>query len=304
MIKRLAFLLLLACSTANAQFTSGQILTAAQLNNAFSNVLSLSGGVLNGPLTVPTLTVTGVLNAPNISIPISGLSPVAANTVLANATGSSAAPTAFSMPSCSSSNSSLQWSNGTGFVCLTGVARTGNPLSQFAATTSAQLLGVISDETGSGSLVFGTSPTITTPNIVGTTTNNNANAGSVGEYQSNSTAGTSLTSSTAANATSITNLPAGDWDVSCAVTFAPAAGVTPTVLAAGINTTSATVPGSNLGGFVQLASGFPIAAAQVLETPTVRVSLASPTTTFCVAQSTFSGGTMTANGFIRARRVR
>lgn len=44
-----------------------------------------------------------------------------------------------------------------------GDALTANPLSQFAATTSAQLLGVISDETGTGSLVFGTSPTLVTP---------------------------------------------------------------------------------------------------------------------------------------------
>lgn len=41
-----------------------------------------------------------------------------------------------------------------------GDALTSNPLSQFASTTSAQLLGVISDETGTGALVFGTSPTI------------------------------------------------------------------------------------------------------------------------------------------------
>lgn len=34
-------------------------------------------------------------------------------------------------------------------------------LNQFASTTSLQLAGVISDETGSGSLVFGTSPTLT-----------------------------------------------------------------------------------------------------------------------------------------------
>lgn len=38
---------------------------------------------------------------------------------------------------------------------------TGSPLSQFAATTSAQLAGVLSDETGSGLLVFGTGPTLT-----------------------------------------------------------------------------------------------------------------------------------------------
>jgi len=44
-----------------------------------------------------------------------------------------------------------------------GNAQTADPLSQFAATTSLQLLGVISDETGSGALVFGTSPTLITP---------------------------------------------------------------------------------------------------------------------------------------------
>jgi len=40
---------------------------------------------------------------------------------------------------------------------------TTDKLSVHAATTSAELAGVISDETGSGSLVFGTSPTLTTP---------------------------------------------------------------------------------------------------------------------------------------------
>jgi len=52
---------------------------------------------------------------------------------------------------------------GSGTSGGSGDALTTNPLSQFAATTSAQLAGVISDETGSGALVFGTSPTLTTP---------------------------------------------------------------------------------------------------------------------------------------------
>jgi len=42
-------------------------------------------------------------------------------------------------------------------------------LAQHAATTSAELRGVISDETGTGSLVFATSPTLVTP-ILGTPT--------------------------------------------------------------------------------------------------------------------------------------
>jgi hypothetical protein len=46
---------------------------------------------------------------------------------------------------------------------------TSNKLNAFAATTSAELAGVISDETGSGSLVFATSPTLVTP-LLGTPT--------------------------------------------------------------------------------------------------------------------------------------
>jgi hypothetical protein len=45
------------------------------------------------------------------------------------------------------------------------VALTNNKLSAFAATTSAELAGVISDETGTGALVFANTPTLVTPNI-------------------------------------------------------------------------------------------------------------------------------------------
>lgn len=62
-----------------------------------------------------------------------------------------------------SNTGELTWSAGGGGGG--GDALTANPLSQFAATTSAQLAGVISDETGSGLLVFATSPTLTTPNL-------------------------------------------------------------------------------------------------------------------------------------------
>lgn len=44
-----------------------------------------------------------------------------------------------------------------------GDAITTNPLSQFASTTSLQLKGVISDETGTGALVFANSPVLVTP---------------------------------------------------------------------------------------------------------------------------------------------
>lgn len=50
-----------------------------------------------------------------------------------------------------------------------GDALTTNPLSQFAATTSLQLKNTISDETGSGALVFADTPTLVTP-LLGTPT--------------------------------------------------------------------------------------------------------------------------------------
>ena len=50
------------------------------------------------------------------------------------------------------------------------VALTTGTLGQFASTTSSALAGVISDETGSGALVFGTSPQITTSLTTGSTT--------------------------------------------------------------------------------------------------------------------------------------
>jgi len=45
------------------------------------------------------------------------------------------------------------------------VALTNNKLSAFAATSSSELAGVISDETGTGALVFANTPTLVTPNI-------------------------------------------------------------------------------------------------------------------------------------------
>jgi hypothetical protein len=452
MIRRLAPLLLIVFSSANAQqFKTGQILTAAELNNAFALVLPVTGGSLTGPLTVPTLTVTGVANIPNISVSggtisnatitggtisglsspiavasggtgantftahgvlvgsgagalaavgpgtsgqplvsggaganpsysalaLSGLAAQAANTVVANVTASSASPTAVALPSCSTGNSALQYTSATGFSCGTSFALTSGTLAQFAATTSAQLAGIISDETGSGSLVFGTNPTIgtatintptlsggtinnasvgaTTPStgafttlsasstvsgsgfssylasppaiggtaanagkfttlqatsaitpsssagIVGTNTNDNANAGSFGEYASNTTTGTSLTTTVMANATSV-SLTAGDWDVSGTVFFNPAGTTTVSGLTSGISTTSATFSG--LGTLNQLNATFGTGLGERQSTPVVRISVASTTTVYLVAQASFGTSTMTCDGFIRARRVR
>lgn len=266
-------------------------------------------------------------------------------------------------------------------------------LAQFAPTTSAALAGVMTDETGSGALVFGTSPTIssptisggsinntpvgaTTPNtgaftalsttgtatlnalstgnaaitggaiegtsvggttassgrftsltvttggagitggltmasgaitpvsttgIAGTTTNDSAAAGAFGEYQTANTAGVALTNGVPANATSI-SLTAGDWDVEGVVQFSPAGTTQFTQLIIGISATSATF--GALGTFTTLQHAFTTGASNTIPTPVVRLSLAATTTVYVVAQAGFTVSTMSASGFIRARRVR
>ena len=58
--------------------------------------------------------------------------------------------------------------NCTGLPISTGVSGLGTGVATFLATpSSANLIAAVTDETGSGALVFGTSPTITTPVLTG-----------------------------------------------------------------------------------------------------------------------------------------
>jgi hypothetical protein len=79
--------------------------------------------------------------------------------------------TSVAMPGSTSGTTTLQPSATAGTTTVTlpaatgTVALTANKLSDFAATSSAELAGVISDETGTGALVFANTPTLVTPNI-------------------------------------------------------------------------------------------------------------------------------------------
>lgn len=82
-----------------------------------------------------------------------------------------------------------------------GTALTSNKLSVFAATSSAELAGIISDETGSGALVLATNPTIVKPALDAT----NPTA----QTYSPSAAGTATCDCSLANEHRIT-MPAGN----------------------------------------------------------------------------------------------
>jgi len=118
----------------------------------------------------------------------------------------------------------------------TGLGLTASGLNQFAATTSAQLAGVISDETGSGSLVFGTSPTITPAE--GTTSTAATGAGYMGIPQNATTTGAATIAATDAGkhiystATRTITIPANSsvaLPVGTAITFVAGSGATVTI---------------------------------------------------------------------------
>lgn len=291
---------------------------------------TITGSSFVGPLTG---NVTG--NA-------SGTSANVTSTVaIANGgTGQTTAANAINalLPSQTGSSGKILGTNGTtsswvaaggaGTVTTTGSPATGN-LTKFSgstsivngdlsgdvttsgalATTVAKIAGTaVSGTTGSSSVVFSTAPTISQPNLVGTTTNNNAAAGSVGQFVSANVALGSAIGLTTATPTDITSisLTAGDWDVSGSVDMTPGGSAITGQLIGWISTTSATLPAlPNNGGETRLdnINNSPSAIFGIPVGP-MRVSIATTTTVYLSCYNSFSGGTMGAYGFIQARRVR
>lgn len=145
-----------------------------------------------------------------------------------------------------------------------------------------------------------------TQGIVGTTTNDSAAAGNVGEAVRSAVANVSTNTTTDqyADLTSI-SLTAGDWDISGSVNFEKNAS-TWTIVQMGISSTSGNsgtglVEGDNFLGigfnsFPPLS--FPITISSF------RVSLSSTTTYYLKVFTSFSAGQPKAYGRISARRIR
>ncbi|MGU4696717.1 hypothetical protein K6L09_08625 [Burkholderia cepacia] len=120
--------------------------------------------------------------------------------------------------------------------------------------------------------------------------------GVLGEYFSSSTSGTSMTTATATNCASI-SLGAGDWDVQAIIQFNPSAALSS--LATAVSTT-VSVPAFQSEQALSLA--FTSGQTQILASPMQRIPLTSATTVYAIGVAGFSSGTVTCNGYLRARR--
>lgn len=117
----------------------------------------LSGGGGAAPMTFERL-------------PLSGLVQGATNTVLANPTNATANFAAFSMPSCSTAASALNWTTNTGFICNSAIAST--TVATTSVTTNASFfpLFVASSSNGNQAVDLGAGLTFNpSSNILSTT---------------------------------------------------------------------------------------------------------------------------------------
>lgn len=140
---------------------------------------------------------------------------------------------------------------------------------------------------------------------LGTTTNDDATAGQLGEYITSSIpgGGVGLTSNVAANITNI-SLTAGDWDVGGEIWFAVGAGGAAD-LRGGTSATTGVIQGNpGSGGVVIHKWTFTANSTQAFSIATERFSLAATTTIYLVAYAFFGASTVSGYGRISARRAR
>lgn len=141
-------------------------LLSADVTTALTYTPLASGGALGTPSSGTLTNCTGL----PISTGVSGLGTGVA-TALAVNVGSAGAFVAFNGALGTPSSGTL--TNVTGLPIASGVSGLGANVATFLATpSSANLIAAVTDETGTGSLVFATSPTLVTP-ILGTPTSGN-----------------------------------------------------------------------------------------------------------------------------------
>lgn len=146
-----------------------------------------------------------------------------------------------------------------------------------------------------------------TAGIVGTTTNNAANAGSIGEVIAASvpsTSAISLATGTAANVTGV-SLTAGDWRCTGVTAFHPAATTSVTNYSNGLSGASASF--GALGTYASHSTAAQVLGAapdEIIALPVTQVLIASTTTIYMIAESTFTVSTMAAYGSMLCTRTR
>lgn len=209
-------------------------------------------------------------------------------------------------------NKTISGTNNTLTVPIsTSVSGLGTNVATFLGTpSSVNLAAALTDETGTGSNVFANTPTMTTPNIIGTVAGDNAAAGSIGEYQEIVIpvgSAVSLTTSTSTSLNTPLLLTAGDWDVSGQASFITAGTTSTTMLNVSLSTNNNTLDFTNGrvsgGNFQANAPGASNNAYNITVGP-VRFNFTTSTGMYLVVRANFTTAALSGYGILRARRIR
>ena len=187
-------------------------------------------------------------------------------------------------------------SNGSGTMSVSPTLAM--PITHTSSVTINSNFGVTGAITVAGTLAF-----TGTNGIIGTTTNNNATAGEVGEYVSSSAVAVSFPATGAYGDVCSIALSAGDWDVTGVAVF-HLNGATMTGIGMGISVNA----GNSGSGLNEGDTSLNLPPAPTSDEsgtlPAVRISLASPGNAYLKFIGAYSSGTPQAWGRISARRVR
>ena len=281
------------------------------LRDSTGNALTVSAGntTLSGSLTAGgNISATLSQNATTrviVSNTNAGTSAIAGHTI-SNNSGASASINLYSSTYAAVPSFANRLLIGTDSGISNGILMRA-PAGGFSVATDGSLSTANLLVNASGDTVLsGSLTTSQTAGIIGTTTNNNANAGSVGESFLATQARSAFTAITTATATDIASitLTAGDWDVWGAIGFVGAATTQATALQGSINSVSATLNGLNYYNAFQTFPSRVVTGDNSMAVPTRRISLAGTTTIYLVGQATFTVAGLFTYGFIQARRVR
>jgi hypothetical protein len=154
---------------------SGTAVASTLFSTTTTGNVSLANGLTTGTLRIGSADGSGQLDIGNTGTAAAQAVNIATATTGTITIGGTGA-TAVQLPTGKTKIGTSTLAEGSAFTyslpthnANATIAITANKLSAFAATTSAELAGVISDETGSGALVFGTSPAFTTSVTTGST---------------------------------------------------------------------------------------------------------------------------------------
>ena len=126
------------------------------LGNQEANAVAITGGTINNTSVGATTPATGSFTTLNVS----GVATLASGSVL-NTPTSAVLTNATGLPLTTGVTGTLPVANGG-----TGITSLGAGVATFLGTpSSANLRGAVTDETGTGALVFATSPTLVTPDL-------------------------------------------------------------------------------------------------------------------------------------------